>query len=889
MYHGTSTPKNNNPCVGSERHLVSHLILGVDNACLLLRIPERMPKRSRASALSSCYGTDAGVQHVGGERKNDPMVPCVEYRDGRRFWSDRFYLNSSETSSASSIHHQQQQHADSNCGDLEPPPTFPLVDFVNHSLDVKASVMGTFNLHPEWFRERFPRFGASPSSEEEWSDDSKVAVPTFILHGHRGLENALAKRVKQADQVEYETDREEEDDDGDSKKNTPRSISGDSSSKFQFFLPPTPKATEAARHFVDNPSLQLCQVHCNWEKIPKKKASPRRVSVSSDKENSEALNATINRETKFGVHHPKFFLLFEQSGDLVVIITTSNLTPTNRSSVEGSWVQRFRRRIKTSNAPRNHQHQENDFGPVLQDFLVQLSEAAAAGPGKGGKAQIPLASSDGKGESHESSSNRLPLEGFLWKHIGLRSLSDFSSLYHFETAQAYLVPIIPGDYEYDASSAVKNSDNEKPRYFYGRQRVRYILDNLAISTPMISKKTQDKSKSDRLLLQPTSLGSDWSRSQFASLVREYMGYHGCGGSNSKTPAQKAGETTTPPVNTKRKSLKKQKRNHDYSYHRDDFWVCNQADIVWPSDQFMIGAAKSLARNNTANNNGSNIISPLQAAANKKGSVMNSFIFNSSRTFNTCDFEFIARMSKYQPSKPCQFYHSNQNDVNSNNNNNTAKAPHFKSIARIFQNHVAMQKRGVPPADTYFSWFLLTSACLSMGAQGAAIDKVRNPKQHSDIDKNIDSASSSSFASTVSYRNFELGVLFVSHLPKVGKPQSKTKRFSAMGSSLDQERQRRRSVVYCFRPHRRACGDSSNTSTKAFTPQLVHLPVPYNLKPESYFKERSKEGEEEGDDDDDDVVMNENPFFHEVVDGSRCIGNMLLTPFGQRESNQTSHV
>jgi hypothetical protein len=38
--------------------------------------------------------------------------------------------------------------------------------------------------------------------------------------------------------------------------------------------------------------------------------------------------------TVHGVHHPKIFLLFERSGSLVVVSSTSNLTP--QTAMEGS-------------------------------------------------------------------------------------------------------------------------------------------------------------------------------------------------------------------------------------------------------------------------------------------------------------------------------------------------------------------------------------------------------------------------------------------------------------------------------------------------------------------------------------------------------------------------
>ena len=789
-----------------------------------------MPKRSRTPSLPSCYNTESGGGCDEPSCEDETNIPYVEHHDGRRFWGDRFYLNSFDDSSL------KDHHQTCSCGSLEPPPTFPLVDFVNRSLKLKASVMGTFTIHPEWFHQTFPRFGARQEPNQDNIDDTS-SIPTFVFHGHRGLQNALAKRVKHADEVEYDTDREEDDNIGG------KTSSIGETSKFQYFLPTTNGATEAAKHFVDNPNISLCQVHCNWEKTPKSTTT----RVSTGKENAQ-INHAATRETKFGVFHPKFFLLFEESGDLVVIVTTFNLTPTNSATVEGSWVQRFKRRKEKID--RKDHHPGNDFGLVLQDFLFKLSEAAAAAP-----AGSSPRSNNKKGGS------QFPVEEFLQKHIGLTSLSEFSKLYHFETAKAYLVPVIPGDYEYNPNDSLAHDNKKIPRYYYGRQRVRYILEHLAMSIPKISKKTQDKSKSDRLVLQPTSLGTDWSRSQFAALIREYMGYYG---ERNNKPNQ-SNEAVS-------KRNKKQKKQHDYSYQRDDFWVCDQADIVWPTDKFMTQAANSVPE--WMGSDGANLVSPLERAARKEGEVMNSFIFNSSKSFNACDIEFISRMAKYQPSKPCQVSGDNQTEANKSSSN---KAPHFKSIARLFQNHVAMQKRDVPPADAYFSWFLMTSACLSLGAQGMAMAN----EESATNENNQDGDSKSPFASKVSYRNFELGVLFASHLPKKTKPQSKTKRSSIPSPDKTEEREDPKPVVYCFHPHRCSCSTASTTKP---SPELVHLPVPYRLKPDSYF---NKNGDDENDDDDDDEsVMNDNPFFHEVSDGSRCIGNMLLTPFGQIQSNQT---
>ena len=436
------------------------------------------------------------------------------------------------------------------------------------------------------------------------------------------------------------------------------------------------------------------------------------------------------------------------------------------------------------------------------------------------------------------------------------SIQDFPNKYHFEKAQIYLVPVIPGDYcsysrrdddddanynkRQNKSSNIndKNDRNNNNNYskngmnriskrssrtfYYGHQRVQYILNTMAKSIPKISKRTSTANKSDRLILQPTSLGSDWTRSQFASLVRGYMGYHD---HNNQT------------------------NNNNYDHYRDDFWVCGQADIVWPSDKMMLSmGGRSVLAANTITAQGNKQRHQLTQV---KGG---NFVFNSSKTFNACELEFISRMKQYIPSTPSQTLYK-------------PKVPHFKSIARLFVNHKAMHKCDVAKADQYFSWFLLTSACLSHGAQGVpVIDETRN---HGNCDKK-EKCKQRCF----SYRNFELGVLFTSHLPK--KTDQKTKTCESIGSN-----NHIRNRVYCFRPHECSCQyvRSSPTSRKT-EPSLIHLPVPYHLRPASYFH---CDGDQDDDDgyDSDSVCMVVDPFFHEVLDSSRCVGNMLLTPFGQR--------
>jgi hypothetical protein len=65
------------------------------------------------------------------------------------------------------------------------------------------------------------------------------------------------------------------------------------------------------------------------------------------------------------------------------------------------------------------------------------------------------------------------------------------------------------------------------------------------------------------------------------------------------------------------------------------------------------------------------------------------------------------------------------------------------------------------------------------------------------------------------------------------------------------------------------------------PELVHLPIPYSIRPGSYFEQQ----EDDDDDSHDLPLMKYDPFFHEISDDNRCVGNMLLTPFGNKEVQQ----
>ena len=134
---------------------------------------------------------------------------------------------------------------------------------------------------------------------------------------------------------------------------------------------------------------------------------------------------------------------------------------------------------------------------------------------------------------------------------------------------------------------------------------------------------------------------------------------------------------------------------------------------------------------------------------------------------------------------------------------------------------------VQNAEEIFSWFLLTSACLSNGAQGKLIDERRG---------------------TLSYSNFELGVLFCSRLQGI--------------KATDQ--------VYCWKPSVCYCSYESNTRART---RMVHLPVPYCCRATPYQLDT-----EEPD-------FAERPYFHEAIGEDVGKMNVMLPPQENKENKE----
>ena len=653
-------------------------------------------------------------------------VPSVRV-DGIDFKCDRFYLHAmgdDEPAVGTGDH--------CRCGSDQPPPLFQREKLV-HSLNLRAAILGTFSIDLEWFQNAFPQL-IGPSS----------TIPTLVLHGQKGLSKQLEKETKKATvEDDHGSVREEH--------------SSESPINFRFpcFSPNSSRATDDDISTIDGGSSLKTQedpvLSPGWKLLTPQRPSVKRnrdvQNILSSNQGAKPQNRSKDAselgqnfhltqvlsawlpnqadskvthenndtkdphlESKRGVHHPKFMLLFETSGDLIIVVSTANLTPTK--SVEGSWVQRFRACRRPNSMPSSKQELKNDFGPVLVDFLQKLSESSVQGQTK--------------------------VDAFLAEYLGL-GWKELLLQFHFDKARVHLVPVVPGDWK-------GKVHKRKQPFLYGRQRVQSII---------ASQQFPIKHKSDLLLMQPTSFGGSWKRGELADVVRSYMGY---------TPQKKV--------------------------YWNDQELLERVKIIWPSKAF--------------------IEDTIQPKADTKRDLPensehgDSFCFLSSTLFNSCEVSCISRMARYANSNPCQ--------------RPTALAPHFKSVARLCRNRDAILNKCCQPADQFFSWFLLTSACFSHGAQG----KRSNP------------------VSPISYGNFELGVLFLSQL-QPGRGGRKGDR------------------IYCFRPNGCSCQKLGS--------RLIHLPVPYSLDAQLYF-----ENEE-------DAVMQETPFLHEIADESRCVGNMLRTPYG----------
>lgn len=259
------------------------------------------------------------------------------------------------------------------------------------------------------------------------------------------------------------------------------------------------------------------------------------------------------------------------------------------------------------------------------------------------------------------------------------------------------------------------------------------------------------------------------------------------------------------------SLTRQVKNdqNDDTEEDDDSVSCDildTLDIYWPSMSFFKSIAEQKSKRRKLNET---VEKEIEDYA-KHDPMQGFYCFHSSQNFNTNDISVISRMVQYIPPDIPQIP--------------ATLCPHIKTVARILGDYYENDSR----FEHSFSWFMLTSACLSRGAQGR-IPEMRGFESDAD---------------SMQYSNFELGVMFC----------------SSTGSGVPG-----RSRLYGFRPKECRCLDNAPGSFG----NLVHLPVPYQLRAPPYQP------------DEDEATMCETPFFHELSEGIGSAGHMSLTPLGKK--------
>lgn len=772
--------------------------------------------------MSKCKEEQDNAHYV------DSSVPSITV-DGVEYCSDRFYLNRGvgDPPVKSPI------EGECNCGARAPPPLLDRGRLVA-SLNLKAAIVASYNVAPSHIIKEYPSLFGPEST-----------VPTLVLHGHKGLgeqmkkkranmntsqessQSSAASRHSDERQDDYRYHHKQQDtkrarldikaeahdgegiicidDSGDEDESLSRKKSefGDDDDETDGVAikeeeePPEDawlrKQNESivANKAGFGKSVHFTEVLPTWlpEEAKKQIESLRRQQEAAAKDDDNDViildsddeetpvdtrygvepSVVQRRQSKRGVHHPKYMILFETSGSVVIIVTSANLTP--QHAVDASWVQRFEpSEAKDNDCVTNAMRCDgSDFGYVLANYLE--CQSLAARPGE----MIP--------------------EVFLRRYLGLATLEDFRQWYNWNS-KVHLIATVPGEYRGPQTATHLGGLEPNKTFLYGSQRVNEILCRLSGSASTEGEASQRVpwlppellSNDDRLIIQPTSFGGFWKQANLRDLIKLYYDHQGTDNNN----------TATSPSSV--------------------YDLLDQTDIVWPSRDFMAGIhGRREDRRVPSPDSVASIKTDLVPVEGPNGvHTDGSFCFLSSISFNTIEFPCISRMSMYEPSYPEQ--------------NPSSRSPHIKSFARVFEGneYQLRQQYHVEKAQECLPWFMLTSACLSRGAQGEAA-----PLRAFDSD-------------LMTYSNFELGVLFVSRL--TGNAESDR--------------------LYCWKPNKCHCGQSYHSSHQN-TVEMIHLPLPYSLRPRAYL------------DDKDETDLVTTPYFHEIPRGTGFVGQMARTPLGAK--------
>lgn len=690
---------------------------------------DKADKRKRGSSSNIRSSASVKIANQNDVAAHGKEAPFVEI-ENERFYSDRFYLNRTLYDDNTDT---RNSYKTCTCGAKQAPPLIDLCRLV-HSLDIEVAILGTFSFDVKYLQKRFPKL-FSPNA----------TIPTLVLHGKKGstIEGFLSEDKEKSSNQQYDCDNDK-----------PRSEPS---------VPTTLFFSEI------KPMWVVPNTKDSWESS----FGSRKECANKNDDN----NVGIYRQ---GVHHPKFMIFLEKCGSIVVVVSTSNLTcPT---STDATWLQRFpARKPLSSNEDKatysSDVGMQSDFGLVLSNFLQY--ESLATQPG-----QMTIAS-------------------FVKTHCNWKSLNDLHRKYDFADSRVYLVPIVPGDYEgyqlqrkklrlcpKKRSRIETQSSDNNPIFTYGRQRINFVLDRVS-SGPDRSIPSALISPCDRLIIQPTSFGSDWNRHTLSNVIRSYFCY---GRENDEN------DSTYSVIPTSK------------SAHHENSLLTN-LEILWPTENFIRHCTTdSASPSQIHQKDGRERADTRQITSPNLERMNEGNLFLSSVSFNSIDLACLSQMMMYDPSFPSQQKHT--------------LVPHIKSVCRLFEGNDFRLRKDFSistKAEEYVSWFLLTSACLSRGAQG------------------IDTIGKAPGSDSVSYANFELGVLFTSQLYP-----------DRFGGHL-----------YCWKPSRCLCGVKAPRKTN----RVIHLPIPYCLRPKPFQENQ------------DEPTFCDTPYFHEILPGTGGLGNMRLTPLG----------
>ena len=308
------------------------------------------------------------------------------------------------------------------------------------------------------------------------------------------------------------------------------------------------------------------------------------------------------------------------------------------------------------------------------------------------------------------------------------------------------------------SDKLPNFDPNKLLYLYGPQRFASLFESKTEdpNNPAFCLPDWMCKKDDEFLLQATSLGTNFTADFVEQLARNYMG------TSDRNP---------------------EKENVQ--------WSTENCHIIWPSENFMHSCAEDAALRRNK------VVTHISKSGYGGTCFWSPTMF--SKTSDVC----LERFFTYNPAKGV--YVDGQG-------NSQKYMPHIKTYGRVVNNETLKNCFLKPTYQnktnreeekpTAFSWFMLTSACLSRGAQGYFL---QDRPEKSD---------------NMAYSNFELGVVFTSKLAT--KPN----------------------VLYTC-----GGGEGDGGQWKDDEFEIIKLPVPYTLSGKQYCPA-------------DDTSFYPMPFFHD---------------------------